>query len=134
MATFDWRPGAVDTIADIAADNYERFMPDVVNACVVEAPKDSLRLSSNIRYVRAGRGRTTVFRVVSRAISDEGYNYPLVNIYGRKAVTASPGKVLKFTPKGSATVIYRKSVKATRPNNYLARGLARAGCRQVSPR
>ena len=67
--------------------------------------------------ITGGRGSQTVTYQVGTNIKSD---YPHYVVYGRGAATAKNFKVMKFTPKGSDTPIYRKRVRPAHSKNYLA--------------
>lgn len=133
MATFTWKPKAADELADLAADYWEtNSLPTVVQAIKASAPIDSGMLRDNVHADggRTGSGRRTVFKITSRAVSEDGFNYPQVVVLGRGPVYPKAAKALRWV--GRNGTVFAKSAGPAHGNNYLFGGLSRS--RLIRPR
>lgn len=104
-----------------------RIVRQAVNEAKRECPVDEGRLRSSIDGTVSVRGATVVGRIGTSV------SYALYVHEGRGPITASPGKVLRFKPKGSQVFIFRKSVGPAAGKPFLVNGLQAALLRNGLP-
>ena len=112
---------------------------DEVEHEIVRQAYDTGRLS---RAVTIERGRSRMFgrtMVVVRSYAGSGEPAALpqwinkgTGIYGprRRPITPKKAKYLVFTPKGSSTVVFARSVRGMRPRPYMADAARTVGARR----